>query len=355
MATLSETAALSRLTIKFGSLFVVGVIVGRITIPIIWKIIFPPQADGPNYALGQLTPVAFPDLPQPEIDSYELQTASGQLPVLPKLAQVFAMPKNPPDLLAIDRARAKAQALGFEGLGESVTETKYRWQKKQPLPSTLTLDIYTDTLRLDVEWTALPTFLLQKNLPAETEAVLELKSYLKRAQLVPDDLTNGESKVTYLKATEGELRETVSLSEADFLQIDLYRAPVLSLNQTTTYQVVTPDPKQGIVRGILSGNQQMARFINLLYHYFPVTYDVPVPATYPLKSTQQAWDELESGGGYIGQLDQGIKKVIVRRVELAYLDTYEPQAYLQPVFLFRGDNNFIAYVEAVSSSTPPKR
>ncbi len=40
--------------------------------------------------------------------------------------------------------------------------------------------------------------------------------------------------------------------------------------------------------------------------------------------------------------------VVVRNVYLAYYDSFEPQTYMQPVFVFEGDDNFQALVPAVS-------
>ena len=38
----------------------------------------------------------------------------------------------------------------------------------------------------------------------------------------------------------------------------------------------------------------------------------------------------------------------VRTVTLAYYDSLDPQNYLQPVFVFEGDDGFLAYVPAVA-------
>jgi hypothetical protein len=39
--------------------------------------------------------------------------------------------------------------------------------------------------------------------------------------------------------------------------------------------------------------------------------------------------------------------VKVRQIELGYFDSFEPQTYAQPVFVFTGDDNFVGYVQAV--------
>jgi len=37
-------------------------------------------------------------------------------------------------------------------------------------------------------------------------------------------------------------------------------------------------------------------------------------------------------------------------VYLAYYDSLDPQTYLQPVFVFEGDDDFLAYVPAVEAA-----
>ena len=107
---------------------------------------------------------------------------------------------------------------------------------------------------------------------------------------------------------------------------------------------MTAEPNKGIIWGIMSGNAK-GRLVKLENMYFPVDY-VSVE-TYPLKNVQIAWQELVSGSGFIASIDQGISEVIVREVTMGYFDSYEPQKYAQPVYVFKGDNNFVGYVAAV--------
>ena len=144
----------------------------------------------------------------------------------------------------------------------------------------------------------------------------------------------------FLKAFGRELKPTVSLSEADFIQVDFYRA-----NIEDTYSAVTPDPTKGVVRGIVSGNTRFGDIVYLEYNYYLVNYEVG--ETYPLTTAGAAWSKLQQGEGYIARLDSGVDQVTVRRVGLGYYDSYEPQSYLQPVFVFTGDDNFVAYISAI--------
>jgi hypothetical protein len=84
------------------------------------------------------------------------------------------------------------------------------------------------------------------------------------------------------------------------------------------------------------------------YNYFPADYTTV--ETYPLRPIDQAWDELQAGKGFIAQLDAGVSDVTVRKITLGYFDSFEPQKYMQPVYVFTGDNHFVGYVQAVKDA-----
>ena len=68
--------------------------------------------------------------------------------------------------------------------------------------------------------------------------------------------------------------------------------------------------------------------------------------TYPLRDPRTAWNIIKSGEGYIASYD-GEGQAVIRTVKLGYYDDFEEQEYLQPVYVFEGDNDFIGYVSAL--------
>lgn len=343
MATLTETAYYSRIAIKYGGIILAVLIIGRFSLGALitaWKNANPDPPPPPTVAFGPLPEISFPSSTRGTV-TYRLETPTGNFPAFPDRAEVFFMPAERPNLLALDRATTEAAGLGFKNTPIKRSDTLYRWQEQSPLPSTLDMFIYEGNFTMNVNWSSNPSFLSGINLPDEAQAISQVKSYLSRANLLASDLSKGEANITYLEAQGNVLSQTISLSEADFLQVDLYRQPI------EEYSVYTLDPEQGVVQAIVSGNQELGRIVSVIYNYYPVDYENG--ATYPLKSPGQAWQELTSGqGGYIARLDPGINTVTIRRVELGYLDTYEAQKYLQPVYIFRGDDNAIAYVPAAT-------
>jgi len=82
------------------------------------------------------------------------------------------------------------------------------------------------------------------------------------------------------------------------------------------------------------------------YHHFAL--DENKNGIYPIKTSEEAWEELKSGKGYIADLGDNSKGTItIRKVYLAYYDPGQYTEYFQPVVVFEGDNNFVAYIPAV--------
>jgi hypothetical protein len=180
-------------------------------------------------------------------------------------------------------------------------------------------------------------------LPEEFEAVERVKNFVKSSSLLGSDLATASGQVTFLKSIGGELKTAFSLSEADFLQVDLNRNPIDKL-----YKVYTSDGQKGIISAKLtSAFSANNSIVEMSYYYRQVDY--LNFETYPLRTAKSAWNLVQAGDAYVIN-GKGLKEAVVREVELAYYDSFEEQTYLQPIYVFKGDNDFMAFVPAVSAN-----
>jgi hypothetical protein len=347
MATLNETAHLSRIIIKYGIIALIVLITGRFTLGVlrnVYLIINPPKPNPPTMGFGRLAPLDFPKTELTEI-TYSLETVTGRLPNFTDRMAVYRMPIERANFLNLERSKRVARQLGFEAEPEQLSEERFRWrlQASGGIPATLEMNITNGSFKLGYDWSASSSFLANKQLVNETRGADQVKNLLKSAGLLPDDLANGSYTVTYLKASGRAYTPTVSLSESDFVQYDFYRRDI-----NNEYRIITEEPYTGTVRAILSNNPRVAWLVSLEYNYYPVFYESP--ETYPLKSVASAFEELQAGKGYLAAIDGKVNEVVIRRVELGYYDSFSPQAYLQPIYIFKGDNNFVAYVPAILPS-----
>src|SRR3990167_7608895 len=68
-----------------------------------------------------------------------------------------------------------------------------------------------------------------------------------------------------------------------------------------------------------------------------------------LKSINRAFEELKSGKAAFNKEIEGTV-FPVRDVEIVYLETENYQQFLQPVYLFKSDNNLASYVPALDEN-----
>lgn len=344
MATLTEVAYYTRRSLKWGSFLILFLIVFRWAwngFWTYWLAKHPPPPPPPTVAFGKLPQLKFPDQTRGSL-TFKLETVTGATPDLGDRAHVFFMPAKRANLLALERATNQATRLGFTLPPAKLTDTLYRWTNSTPLPTNLDLDIIYGHFTLTASWQQDPTLLDAAHLPSSTQAVIEAQDYLADTGLLPEDLKTGRTQVSFLRSSTGNFVPALSLSESEFVQVDLFRKDL------DAGKVYTATPAAGLVRLIFSGNTNTGkRIVSLTYNYFPVNYDQS--ATYPLKSSTTAWDELKSGQGFIATPPTTGTEAVIRRVSLGFYDSPKPQTFLQPVYVFAGDNNFVAYVPAVDS------
>lgn len=346
MAHLTESAHYSRIIIKWGFIGLVALMVGRTIVGglIGWYKKTHPVIPPATIGFGILPPVAFPTQ-EPMALTYTLETVTGAFPSFPIHAEVLLETAQRQNLLAMERSNKEAASLGFKVAPEKVSDVSYRWRLTQPIASALTMLIYDGRFVWEADWAANPNFLTEKNLPSKAQAIKEARDLFRKVDAQANDLSEDGAQITYLKGIAGEFQPVTSLVEADFVQVDLFRTPLKGI-----YPFVTSTPDQAPFRVILSGNIRLSRVVRLVSNYFPIDYTTS--ETYPLRPISQAWNELQAGKGYIASLDKGVTDVVVRKVEMAYFDSFEPQPYVQPVYVFTGDNNFVAYIQAVKDPTP---
>lgn len=342
--TLTNITYLGRQAVKFGAIGLVVLIVGRtvlMTSISVWQALNPDPPPPPTVGFGLLPPQRFPQqLSSEKPTAYSLETPTGTLPNFGDRAKVFFMPKSTLGLFADEGAREIAADVGFVFEPEVLSSRIYRWTKSQPLDTTLQIDVQTKQLQLTSNFLSRSDLIGQGNLPDDFTAVDQVKQYLRRADLLARDIATVSGEISYLRSAGTELVEAVSFSDADFIQVDIQRTPIDNF-----FEFYTPEGTEGIVSAVLTGALEGTdSIVQLYYNYQPIEYDQV--HTYPLRSTQEAWQVLQSGRGYIAS-GENIDTAIIRRVFLGYYDDFEEQSYLQPIFVFQGDDGFLGYVPAL--------
>lgn len=346
MSSLTETAYYTRRAINWTILGVIGYFVLRILwsiIVVVWLAVFPIPPTPPNHAFGKLPALAFPQQATPSAKlSFELQTIEGSLPTASASATVYFMPKNAPNLLALSNTQQFATQLQFDPTPIQESKNIYRFNDTEFPLRRLRYDIVSSNFIVRYAFEQDLSVFTERNIPNSDAAKTEAQALLQSFNLSPSDFQSGNVTTQYLKLVGNQLTPVDNLSDSDAVRVDFFR------NAINSVPIVSPVSGEGPISIILSGSaNQKKRVIQFAYTYWPVDYQTT--ATYELKTTAQAWEELQTGKAYIAQYPTGSTTAVIRDVYLAYYDTFDPQTYLQPVFVFSGDNGFSAYIPAVSA------
>lgn len=347
MGSLTETAFQTRRVINWSIIGVIGYIVLRIFWGLgvtLYLTVFPPKAAPPNHAFGKLprllfsTPSASPSA-QP---IFQLQTIEGTVPIASASANVYFMPKKGSNLLALSTAQAFAKRLGFATtpIPDPTNKNIYRFDDITMQLRHLWYDVVTTNFIIQYDFQRDTGLFLNSKVPSIQEAKAEARNLLQTYNLSPDDLKGGEIRVTYYRVSNNTLIPVTSQSQADAVRVDFFR-PFIAATP-----VVSDTRAEGPISIVFSGSSNSKKRILLMrYTYWPIDYQTS--ATYSLKTSAQAWQELQAGAAYVLSYPK-TPLVTVRNVYLGYYDSTAPQTYLQPVFVFEGDDGFMAFVPAIN-------
>lgn len=346
MASLTETAYYTRRAINWAILVLIAYIILRITWGItvaVWLALFPPQPPPPNHLFGRLPAIKFPaaqSTPSAQL-TFRLETIEGTVPRASDAAAVYFMPKAGANLLALNRTQDFANRLGLDPTPKQVTKNIYRFDDSDYPLRRLRYDIVTNNFILRYGYEFDTSIFTEHNLLGVDAALSLATSTLQTYNLYVEDLARGTNKMTFLKLVGEAFTPTTSLSQADAIRIDFYRQPIGNI------RVFPPNPDEGSVSFIYSPTtNEKKKLLQFAYTFWPVDYQTF--GTYPLKTSTQAWQELQSGTGFIARYPRSGTVGTVRQVYLGYYDSYDPQTYLEPIFVFEGDNGFLGYVEAIA-------
>jgi hypothetical protein len=346
MANLTETSYYARRAINWLILGVFAYIILRI----IWSIfvaliiiMFPPKAPPPNHAFGVLPKIIFPPQASPSASTiFRLETIEGNVPKASESAYVYFMPKQAANLLALPRTQKFADKLLFNPKEIQETKNIYRFTDPEfPLRS-LRYDIISNNFTLQYAYGYDQAIFSNGNTLTTDVAINEAINFLQNNGIMPSDFSRSDFTASYLTLVGDRLVKTPSITQANATKVNTKRT---SIGGSSIYY---PDPDESPLSFVFSGSSiDKKRILSVTYTYWPVEYQTN--ATYSIKKSQIAWQELQSGKGYIARYPLQGETITVRSVHLGYYDSLSPQTYLQPIFVFEGDDGFLGFVPAVAS------
>ena len=343
--TLQIVTDLSRKILAIGAMLLIGGILLYTAINVgiaVKERLYPTPPPPPTVSFGKLPPITFPQQTNLPTFTYTINTISGALPDLGDRAYIHKIVTVQPNLLALQNVEQSLQALNYNNQPVTISDTDYAWTNTDPLPKTLTVNIQTLNFKLTSNYTADPTVLAAANLPDQPTAVTTATDFLKALNALPTDLNDNKTKVTLFAITNGVLIPASSLSQSQILRIDFFQNDVEKI--PIYYSQPSSSPMYMLLASSDTADPQIVGA-----HFFHQPVDNS-RATYPIITAKQAVAALQSGNAYIASYTPGVTNVTIRNISLGYYMSDTPQQYLMPIVVLQGDNNFFAYVSAVTDA-----
>ncbi|MBI2029649.1 hypothetical protein HYT02_04490 [Candidatus Gottesmanbacteria bacterium] len=344
MLTLTNAADLTK------KLFIIGVFV-IILIGFVYVIITsvkksinslkPPPPPVLTTTFDKLPGIVFPNQNFPTDIRFTLETLSGNIPSASTTAKIYFLPKKQKSLLTNVRANQDAKNLGIESSATVVNkQLVYTANSKE-----FTIDPISRNFTYSYNYNNEPTVFSGKTLLTKGSATSVANNFLKTLDALPADF-NQNPNVTFLTYNGAQfipIGENEDPAVATAARVDYFR------NKVDSLPVVNSEFDKGNISVIVSKsddkNKQVIRAIKSYQEISNENIGI-----YPVKSGDLAWQDFINGIGYIADSGNSTftKRVVIRDAYLAYFDDGVNISYLMPVYVFIGDDGFIAYVSAVS-------
>lgn len=337
MSSLTNTAQFARkvivgLGILLGAslIFFVALNIGKT----VYKTVFPESPPPALIAFGKLPPINFEEGTKPADGMiYKVETVTGELKDFSGEIKVFVIDSPTIRFGDVQRTNSLAESLGFKVPPVSNDEETAVYVSGQDKTKTFEIGITSGIAIINSDYFNNQSLIasqirgenLARDISSGTVGAFGLRGVDYPAEKI--------GFVKY-KIDNGKLTEVTTLPSANLIQVnynreDLDKIPVVY----TSYQ-------KSKVRVLVSNSGVVAAKVNVT-RIQPFRF-----STYPLKGTAKAYEQLKAGKAIYNK--ENTDNVFeIRDIGLAYLDTEAFQPYLQPVYVFKGDDGLEAYVPAI--------
>jgi hypothetical protein len=329
--TLTQTAIVTK---QFITLTVIALVLGLVSF-IGYKIWYayylshlPPVEEKPDTKFGQLP---YPDFPNSSVSSsnysYSVDTSTGNLPKVgidegfEKIIKVYFVTKTYATLLSGEKSKALAEKFDIKTAPQILSETSYLFEENS---KSLVVDLDTGNFNYKNDATISGT----ESLEEDSKLVTDFERNLQELGVFKEDLKKSRTKVIHIRDIDRILA-----------QVSLWPAPIDS-KPVFTSEFDTSE----IYARVYKSADNIKNYLQLNFNYFPI--ELSTYATYPIKTSEKAFEDLKGGRGAI--VVEPIKpQVSITSIYLGYFLGRNYSPYLQPIFVFEGPH-FAAYVPAIS-------
>ena len=272
--------------------------------------------------------------------NFTIDTIEGRPVTASESAKVFFLPQAPTRFGYREKIYLIAKTFGFD------TETiKHRLEGKEAVfldnNQSLKIDITNFNFTYEFSFENDPRIFQNTTSPLKKESEDKAIEFLREIGRYPEELAQGKTNTIFISydPQAKQMRILDSNEEANMVEVDFYRP------DQEQYPIVSPNyfNSQNYVMIVFYQNDFKIIKAQIKF-YEKSTAQI---GTYSIKTGDLAWDRLKTGKGWVIQKQPDSKDIVIKKMFLGYLDPDVYQEYLQPVYVFLGDMDFVAYVPAI--------
>lgn len=288
-----------------------------------------------------------PDIPEASRSAkfaFTLDTIEGQPVTATSAGYVYFLPPSTTKLQFKDKTYRMAQTIGIDTdvvKHQLINQIQYLFQDgTQKLTVDITNFNFSYDYKLELDQDILPDL---KAPPSEPEIKNTAIDFLKSIGRYPDELSQGKLNIIYLNFNPESktLAVVQDPKDANMVEVDFYRPDV------QTYPIVSRKYFNSQNYVVMVFYRSLFKIVRAQVQFFEKSTEQV--GMYPLKTGDKAWQDLVDGKGYV-TVSPGVKDVKIKQMFMGYYDPDTYQQYLQPVYVFLGEGNFVGYVPAVDDA-----
>jgi hypothetical protein len=304
--------------------------------------LYPTPIAPPTVTFGKIPDITFPKNTSTLQFSYSINTLTGFLPTFSDRVTIYKLQQPTPNLLSYTKYQNMLNNLGFTTKPNQISDVTYSWQSNTPINKTITVNTLNSDFTYTTTYLSDSSYFADSNIPNKQTATQGALDFLTSLNLLPKDLDSTKTLSSlYTISSTGQLTPATNIASAQYAIVDFFQNDINKMH--IFYPNAPHNNSMQVSLGALTGQLMVtdAKFMhrNILSDF---------SATYPIISSQEAFNDLKTGKAYIAGYDGSDNNISIKDVQLGYFLGDPNQQYLMPVIVFIADNNFFAYVSAIS-------
>lgn len=347
--TLSEFSLQVRIMAKLLVITFLGILFFYLLVLVLLKTLVKPSA--PQLAINPV----FGSIKKPDFEEalankkYEfiLDTINGTYPETTKSAAVYFIPEPKSTLAYLAKIESLARSFNFDTSVYEPQTLSEQWIKYEDQSRVLEINIVSShfkyyhksgpVLESLVEATPEARFILLEN-----QFIEKARQGMVQREAYPTHLATGTNNPVY-QSYDTALNRFVAYKEEEpypkAVRVDFFR-------KDEAINIISPLYFSSQNFAILAPLNYSSEIVEMQFTSFAKLDEEP--GIYPLLTSEEAFQKLQEGqASVISIKEEVIEPIKIRSIELGYYDPLTYQPYFQPIFVFLGSDNFVAYLPAI--------